>query len=91
MEYAIMKMRDIPANILSLLSKGVCYKTVKAYKDTFNSEAGKIVFRDLAIRFRLADICNNEVEEGGRRVLLYISTMLGLDPRDFSQIYKGEE
>ena len=84
-------MKDIPANILNLLSKGVRYKTVKAYKDTFESEAGKIVFRDLAIRFRLADVCNNEIDEGGRRVMLYISTMLGLDPRDFSQIYKGEE
>lgn len=85
-----MKLNEIPVNILSLIQKGVNYKTVKAYKDIFNSEAGKIVFRDLAIRFRLADICNNEIDEGGRRVLLYISTMLGLDPRDFSQIYKGE-
>lgn len=86
-----MKLKEVSNNILSLLSKGVRYKTVKAYKDTFNSEAGKIVFRDLAIRFRLADICNNEIDEGGRRVMLYIATMLGLDPRDFSQIYKGEE
>lgn len=86
-----MKLNEIPKNILSLISKGVNYKTVRAYKETFNSEYGKIVFRDLAIRFRLADVCNNEIDEGGRRVLLYISTMLGLDPRDFSQIYKGEE
>lgn len=86
-----MKLDNIPMHILNLLSKGVNYKTVSAYKEVFNSEAGKIVFRDLAIRFRLADICNNEIEEGGRRVLLFISTMLGLDPRDFSQIYKGEE
>lgn len=87
-----MKLKDkIPVNILNLLSKGINYKTVKAYKDVFNSEAGKIVFRDLAIRFRLADICNNEIDEGGRRVMLYISTILGLDPRDFSQIYKGDE
>ena len=73
-----------------MLNKGVNYKTVRAYKNVFNTEEGKIVFRDLAIRFRLADICNNEIDEGGRRVMLYISTMLGLDPRDFSQIYKGE-
>ena len=86
-----MNIKDIPANILSLLTKGVNYKTFKAYKDVFNSEAGKIVFRDLAIRFRLADICDNQIDEGGRRVMLFISTMLGLDPRDFSQIYKGEE
>lgn len=86
-----MKLKDIPVNILSLISRGVNYKIVKAYKDTFNSEAGKIVFRDLAIRFRLADVCDNQIDEGGRRVMLFISTMLGLDPRDFSQIYKGEE
>lgn len=85
-----MKLKEIPMNILSLIKQGINYKTVKAYKEVFNTEDGKIVFRDLAIRFRLADICNNEVEEGGRRVLLYISTMLGLDPRDFSQIYKGD-
>lgn len=85
-----MKLSEIPVNILSLLNKGVNYKTIKAYKNLFNSDDGKIVFRDLAIRFRLADVCNNEIEEGGRRVLLYISTILGLDPRDFSQIYKGE-
>ena len=85
-----MKLNEIPTNILNLLSKGVNYKTVRAYKNVFNTEEGKIVFRDLAIRFRLADICNNEIDEGGRRVMLYISTMLGLDPRDFSQIYKGE-
>lgn len=85
-----MKLNEIPTNILSLLNKGVNYKTVRAYKNVFNTEEGKIVFRDLAIRFRLADICNNEIDEGGRRVMLYISTMLGLDPRDFSQIYKGE-
>ena len=86
-----MNIKDISANILSLLTRGVNYKTVKAYKDIFNSEAGKIVFRDLAIRFRLADVCENQIDEGGRRVMLFISTMLGLDPRDFSQIYKGEE
>jgi hypothetical protein len=86
-----MKIKDISANILSLITKGINYKIVKAYKDTFNSEAGKIVFRDLAIRFRLADVCENQIDEGGRRVMLFISTMLGLDPRDFSQIYKGEE
>lgn len=85
-----MKLNEIPTNILNLLNKGVNYKTVRAYKNVFNTEEGKIVFRDLAIRFRLADICNNEIDEGGRRVMLYISTMLGLDPRDFSQIYKGE-
>ena len=85
-----MKIKDISANILSLITKGINYKIVKAYKDTFNSEAGKIVFRDLAIRFRLADVCENQIDEGGRRVMLFISTMLGLDPRDFSQIYKGE-
>ena len=85
-----MKLNEIPINILNLLNKGVNYKTVRAYKNVFNTEEGKIVFRDLAIRFRLADICNNEIDEGGRRVMLYISTMLGLDPRDFSQIYKGE-
>lgn len=78
-------------NIQMLLKHGVRYKTVKAYKDVFNSEAGKIVFRDLAIRFRLADVCDNQIDEGGRRVMLFITTMLGLDPRDFSQIYKGEE
>ena len=85
-----MKLNEIPTNILNLLNKGVNYKTVSAYKNVFNTEEGKIVFRDLAIIFRLADICNNEIDEGGRRVMLYISTMLGLDPRDFSQIYKGE-
>lgn len=85
-----MKIADIPAHILSFLKQGIRYKTVKAYKDVFNTPEGKIVFRDLAIRFRLADVCNNEIEEGGRRVLLYISTLLGLDPKDFSQIYKGE-
>ena len=85
-----MKLNEIPTNIINLLNKGVNYKTVSAYKNVFNTEEGKIVFRDLAIRFRLADICNNEIDEGGRRVMLYISTMLGLDPRDFSQIYKGE-
>ena len=86
-----MKLNEIPTNILNLLNKGVNYKTVRAYKNVFNTEEGNIVFRDLAIRFRLADICNNEIDEGGRRVMLYISTMLGLDPRDFSQIYKGEQ
>ena len=86
-----MKLNEIPTNILNLLNKGVNYKTVRAYKNVFNTEEGKTVFRDLAIRFRLADICNNEIDESGRRVMLYISTMLGLDPRDFSQIYKGEQ
>lgn len=78
-------------NILSLFKQGVRYKTVRAYKDVFNTTEGKQVLKDLAIRFRLADVCNNEIEEGGRRVILYIVTMLELDPRDFSQIYKGEE
>ena len=86
-----MKLKNIPMNILSLFKQGVRYKTVRAYKDVFNTTEGKQVLKDLAIRFRLADVCNNEIEEGGRRVILYIVTMLELDPRDFSQIYKGEE
>ena len=86
-----MKLKNIPMNILSLFKQGVRYKTIRAYKDVFNTAEGKQVLKDLAIRFRLADVCNNEIEEGGRRVILYIVTMLELDPRDFSQIYKGEE
>jgi hypothetical protein len=88
-----MGIEKFPTNVMMLLQKGISGKLVRDYKTVFNSEEGQNVLRDLAIRFKLADICKDNLDEGGRRVILHIITMLELDPRDFSSLYKtqGEE
>lgn len=83
---------NLGIQIRQLLAKGINYKLIRAYKECFGSEAGKIVLHDLAVRFKLADVCETPLDEGGRRVLLHIITLLELRATDFSQIYKqGEE
>jgi hypothetical protein len=86
-----MNLGNIPSRIRQFVQQGINFKLIHAYKKVFKSEEGQLVLQDLAMRFKLADICKDQLDEGGRRCVLHITAMLQLDPRDFSNLYEQGE
>lgn len=63
---------------------------IRAYRQTFNTPAGQIVFLDLMKFCKFRVPIDDRLDEGKRQAFLRIESFLALTPEQLHSLYRGQ-